>query len=75
MINKNTRHLSEFIDVNGLQVMMQAFYEAMRIPRHLITFDGCMLLAVQCLQEEVMPLLQVRDCPEDIYKKIVLVAK
>ncbi len=22
-----------------------------------------------------MPLLQVRDCPEDIYKKIVLVAK
>ena len=27
------------------------------------------------MQEGVMPLLQVRDCPEDIYKKIVLVAK
>jgi hypothetical protein len=27
------------------------------------------------MQEIDMPLLQVRDCPEDIYKKIVVVAK
>ncbi len=27
------------------------------------------------MQEDKMPLLQVRDCPEDIYKKISLVAK
>jgi hypothetical protein len=27
------------------------------------------------MQEESMPLLQVRDCPEDIYRKITLVAK
>ncbi|MBF8275678.1 MAG: hypothetical protein HW390_751 [Candidatus Brocadiaceae bacterium] len=27
------------------------------------------------MKGEVMPLLQVRDCPEDIYKKIVLAAK
>jgi predicted nuclease of restriction endonuclease-like RecB superfamily len=27
------------------------------------------------MQEIDMPLLQVRDCPDDIYKKIALVAK
>jgi hypothetical protein len=27
------------------------------------------------MQEENMPLLQVNDCPEDIYKKISLTAK
>jgi hypothetical protein len=27
------------------------------------------------MQENDMPLLQVRECPEDIYKKIALVAK
>jgi hypothetical protein len=27
------------------------------------------------MQEKDMPLLQVRDCPEDIYKKITVVAK
>jgi hypothetical protein len=32
---------------------------------------GCILYAGECF----MPLLQVRECPEDIYKKIALVAK
>jgi predicted nuclease of restriction endonuclease-like RecB superfamily len=27
------------------------------------------------MQEDDMPLLQVRDCPEDIYKKITIVAR
>jgi hypothetical protein len=27
------------------------------------------------MQEVIMPLLQVRDCPEDIYKRISIVAK
>jgi len=33
--------------------------------------EGCIMYA----EDKVMPLLQVRDCPEDIYKKISTVAK
>jgi hypothetical protein len=34
-----------------------------------------MQIAVNCMQEGKMPLLQVRECPEDIYKKISIAAK
>jgi len=36
-----------------------------------------MRMYVYCMQDwrDDMPLLQVRECPEDIYKKISLVAK
>jgi plasmid stability protein len=32
-------------------------------------------MAVYCMRRDIMPLLQVRDCPEDIYKKISIYAK
>ncbi len=38
-------------------------------------FDIDIHLAVQCMLGGNMPLLQVRDCPEDVYKKISIVAK
>jgi hypothetical protein len=34
-----------------------------------------MQIAVLCMSIQVMPFLQVRDCPEGIYKKITSVAK
>jgi hypothetical protein len=35
-----------------------------------------MQMNVLCMQEaNKMPLLQVRECPEDVYKKVALVAK
>jgi len=35
-----------------------------------------MQMNVLCMQEAIkMPLLQVRECPEDVYKKVALVAK